>query len=731
MKRWTSVGIVLVFIIGIIASGCLQQIKSQGTEQTLTLPEDNYKTLYLNEKVKGTCPTGKVPVTFTYNPQGKNVTSVSLRGSFNNWKELPMENENGVWKKTVCLEPGQYEYKFFINGEWVTDMSTVDPTADSYIDDGFGGKNAVKIVEGELELTIEHDPENPAYLSIADNRTVIRFKTRPNQIKSAFLVSSEGEHEMERQLWWGSGEVWRVELQEVTPIKYYFKLETNDGELLILNTSKNPFFYFDGVDRFPQVQWVSKGIGYQIFPDRFNNGDSSNDPLALQTDELWFNEVTDKKPILSNWSDPITGLHCCHQYYGGDIKGIIEKLDYLQELGVTLIYLNPIFLAGSAHGYDIYDHYRLDPQFGTEEDLKTLLEEAHKRGIRVIFDFVPNHSGIGHWAFLDVASRGKESPYWNWYFIKRWPFNLGDGNAYLGWWGIGSLPKLNTVNPEVKEYLIGAALYWLDFGFDGLRIDAPTELINSKEFFSELRKAVKEKYPDAYIVGEIWQLSPEWVQGDAFDSLMNYALGRDILLAYAKGQWNGERTLELLGRYYASYGENVVAMGFNLVSSHDTSRVLTDLGGGNLGDTPKPEAIQRLKLLSTLLYTLPGMPVTFQGDERGLLGNKEHFDSQRYPIQWDTVNEEVLNHYKSLADLRKSVPALTSSKIKLYTAKEGVIAFFRGHEDEVLVIANNALKSTTIPLPPGKWKEIFPSGDKIYEKELTVPALGVLVLVRS
>jgi len=731
MERRLSGVVMVILIIGIIASGCLQQSTPQTTGQNLTLPEGNYNTIYLNDKTKDTCPPGKVPVTFTYTPQGRNVTSVSLRGTFNDWGEWPMEKEKGVWTISVCLEPGRYEYKFFVDGEWIKDMSAVDPTADSYVDDGFGGKNAVKIVKGEKGLGIEHDTKNPAYLSIADNRTVIRFKIHPNQIKSALLITSNGEYEMERQLWWGSGEVWRAEIQEVKPIKYYFRLTTEDGDVLLLNTSTNPFFTFDGINRFPQVKWVSKGIGYQIFPDRFNNGDPSNDPLSLQNDELWFNELTDKKPTLSNWSDPIGPLHCCHQYFGGDIKGIIEKLDYLQELGVTVIYLNPIFLAGSAHGYDVYDYYHLDPQFGSEEDLKTLIEEAHKRGIKIIFDFVPNHSGIGHWAFLDIASRGKKSPYWNWYFVQRWPFKLGDGKAYLGWWGLGSLPKLNTANPEVKEYLIGAALYWLDFGFDGIRIDAPQELINGEEFFSELRRAIKEKHPDAYIVGEIWSLSPKWVQGNMFDSLMNYALGRDILLAYARGDWNGERTLELLGRYYASYGENVVAMGFNLVSSHDTSRVLTDLGGGNLGDTPKPEAIKRLKLLSTLLYTLPGMPVTFQGDERGLLGNKEHFDSQRYPIQWNTANEEVLNHYKSLADLRKSVPALTSSKIKLYTAKEGVLAFFRGHEDEVLVIANNAPKDTDISLPPGKWKQVWPNEDKTYEGKLTVPGLKVLVLVRS
>ncbi len=192
---------------------------------------------------------------------------------------------------------------------------------------------------------------------------------------------------------------------------------------------------------------MSNGITYQIFPDRFNNGNRSNDALALDHDELILNQVNPGQPILSNWSDPITPLHCCHQYFGGDIKGITEKLDYLQSLGVTIIYLNPIFLSGSAHGYDTYDYYRLDPpKFGTEEELREFLDEAHRRGMRVIFDFVPNHCGIGNPAFLNVWKKGSESPpNWDWFFVKKWPFKLGDGSAYVGWWGVLGASRSSTL----------------------------------------------------------------------------------------------------------------------------------------------------------------------------------------------------------------------------------------------------------------------------------------------
>lgn len=741
--------VLLLFFMSIIAAGCLQgggtstssPVKSQlgSTSSTepfkyteLKLPPGNHTLLYLGEILRGSCPPGTVRVTFIYRQNGSNVSSASVRGTFNDWKEWHMKKmANGSWILRICLSPGTYQYKFFIDGKWVKDMSKVDPTADSYVNDGYGGKNAVKIVRGERGFNLNYDPSNPAYFSIADNRTVVRFKTGIGAVESATLVTSFGEFKMEKQLWWSSGEVWRAEVPLVKPFKYYFKVVYNGSSVLLLNTSAEPFFYFDGVDRFPQVQWVSRAIGYQIFPDRFYNGNRSNDVFALQSDELWLNEMTDERPILSNWSDPITPLNCCHQYFGGDIAGITDKLGYLSSLGVKLIYLNPIFLSGSVHGYDSYDYYRIDPKFGTKRELKEFLNEAHKRGIRVIFDFVPDHSGIGHWAFLDVAARGRASPYWNWYSIRKWPFKLGDGKAYAGWWGIGSLPKLNTTNPAVEDYLLGAVMYWLKFGFDGVRVDTPTDLANADEFFSEMRKRVKTKYPDAYLVGEVWTLSPGWVSGDRFDSLMNYALGRDILLPYAIGYLGGKFAMNMLGRYYASYGENVVAMGFNLVDSHDTSRALTDLGGGSLGDTPKPEAVKRLKLLSTLLYTLPGMPVTFQGDECGFLGNKDHYDEERYPLQWNKCNQTLVNHYRDLAKLRESVPALTSSKIKFYKAKEGVLAFFRGHRNEALVIANNGNNATPIELPAGTWKEVWPDDAGAISGEVKVPPVSVLVLVRE
>lgn len=685
--------------------------------------------------------------TFTYVPlEDEEVISVSLRGSFNSWGEWPMEKQpDGTWSITVDLEPGEYQYKFYINGKWPQDMSTtraggpIDPNAIGYVNDGFGGQNAICRIKEEVTggVNLVHNPDDPAYLCIADERLVIRLKASPHRVAKVFLVTDESKWPIERQLQWEYGEVFRLSLELPDSLKYRFIGYTIEGTEFSLPEDPSQSFLFDGINSFPQLKWVSQGIIYQIFPDRFYNGNPENDVLALKSDEFHYNQLwaqnklwAEEGPSLANWNAPISSQHCCHQYYGGDLAGIIEKLDYLKELGVTALYLNPIFDSGSAHGYDTHDYMKISPKFGTEEDLQELLNEAHKRGMRIILDFVPNHTGLGFWAFQDVVKNGEDSPYWDWYFIHKWPFIPGDPAAYEAWWGVGSLPKLNTGNPEVKEYLLKVVSHWLNFGADGWRVDVPNELVKAKEFFNEMRQLAKMEKEDAYLVAEIWQLDPSWVQGDQYDSLMNYALGRDILFNFVKGSIDGESALANLSRYFATYGENVTAMGFNLVSSHDTGRILTDLGSGNFGDSPNPEAVERLKLLSTLLYTLPGAPVIFQGDERGILGEKEFYDSHRYPIQWDTADESLIYHYKKLAQLRSEIPTLTSSVIRVYYGTDNLLSFFRGEQSsgQVLIVANNGTETVKFELPFGNWRSV--TEGEVLQGTVYIPSLQVMIFER-
>lgn len=675
-------------------------------------------------------------------------TSVNLCASFNNWHEIPMKKgDNGIWKIELELDPGEYQYKYRINGIMIKDMavgrsgSPVNPEASAYVFDGTGGQNAVLRVRDKCtkKMKLYHLSHDPAYLCICDERLVIRVKASLKAIKKIFLLTNEeGKWPMEKQLEWNEGEMYRISLKVPEFLHYRFTGYTKDGKEFHLPEKISHTYFFDGVNRFKRIEWLNGGIIYQIFPERFYNGNPQNDLHALRTDEFNYNKLWDanklwdkKGPTLSQWNEPITPQHCCHQYFGGDISGITSKLDYLRDLGVNILYLNPIFDSGSSHGYDTHDYMKISPKFGDDKDLNIFLDEAHRRSIKIILDFVPNHTGLGFWAFQDVIEKGKDSKYWNWYFIYRWPFSPGDATAYETWWGFGSLPKLNTKNPEVREYLFEVTRHWLNLGIDGWRVDVPEELENAEEFFKAMHRVAKREKENTYLVAEVWKLDSTWVQGDQFDSLMNYALGRDILLNYARGSINGKNVLDNLSRYYAVYGENVVSMGFNIIGSHDTQRILTDLGGGNFGDVPTTESIRKLKFLTTLLYTLPGAPVIFQGDERGLLGDKEFYDAQRYAIQWQSVNKGVLLHYKKCAGWYRKIPALTSGVFRVNYGKNGLLSFFRGEKGikEAVIAANNGKKSIQFKLPPGEWWPV--TQEQIVKEKVSIPSFQLRIFIHS
>ncbi len=683
-----------------------------------------------------------VPVTFRYRPPaGLAVRSVSLRGSFNGWGETPMKPEpDGSWAVTLDLPPGEYAYKFFINGRWPKDMCQdptfgtpmVDPEADGCSDDGFGGQNAVRIVEAKEEkraahrpLDFRHDPADPAFFSLVPGGASVRFWAGAGSVKEAWLAAEGGRWPFFQQLDDAGTAVWRA-LAPAGLSRYRIALVTAGGKARTFGPYRAPARPFRALD------WVGSRAGYQVFPERFKNGDPENDREALASDEYNFNLVwqqndPDFVPILSPWNGPITRYHCCHQYFGGDLEGLFEKLPDLAAEGVSLIYLNPVFEAGSAHGYDTHDYLEVARKFGDKALLKKVLVRAHALGLRVLFDFVPNHTGLGFWAFRDVAERGPNSPYWNWYFVKKWPFLPGEKGAYAAWWNVPSLPKLNTGDPGVRRYLIEVAKYWVRFGFDGVRVDVPNELLGAKAFFAELKAELRKINPEVYLVGEIWEARPDWVGARAFDSLMNYALGRRILLVYAKGKpaafASGERALKKLAAYYRKMPEAAVAMGFNLIASHDTARLLTDLGGGRFGETPSPKAKARERLALALLFAQPGVPVVWQGDDCAFLGEKDPYDKERYPLQWDRCDRAMQAFYRRLASLKARLPALRSPLFRAYYGKGPLLAFFRGEPGaEVLAAFNNGEKARTLPLPPGGWQDLMEL--RTYRGKVPMPPLS-------
>ncbi len=407
--------------------------------------------------------------------------------------------------------------------------------------------------------------------------------------------------------------------------------------------------------------WVRHAVFYQIFPDRFANGDPSNDPANVQP-----------------WGTPPTP----HNFMGGDLEGIRQKLDYLQQLGVTAIYLNPIFQSTSNHRYNTYDYFRIDPKLGALEDFDRLRDDLHARGMRFILDGVFNHCGRGFYPFHDVMENGAHSPYVGWFHIKRFPIYPYDGRKkanYESWWGIRSLPKFNTDNPQVRQFLLSVARHWIEQGADGWRLDVPNE-IDDPTFWQAFREVVKSVNPDAYIVGEIWKDARRWLKGDQFDAVMNYPL-RDLCVdTIARGDKDAVDFAQGLTRLYRRYPEEATLALFNLLGSHDTARWLTVCGGD----------ARRAMLGYTVLFTLPGAPCVYYGDEIGLEGEAD--PHCRACFEWDRRrwNRTIYRHVRDLIALRRSDELWRIGRLEVLHAEGNVLAYARWLKEKLALVVLNA-----------------------------------------
>jgi len=395
----------------------------------------------------------------------------------------------------------------------------------------------------------------------------------------------------------------------------------------------------------PTPTWVSDAVFYQIFPDRFARGNGHNPPGL----RAWESRPTRRG------------------YHGGDLRGITGRLDYLQDLGVNAIYFNPIFHAPTNHRYNATDYMRIDPLLGDLKDFQELIAAAKHRGMRVILDGVLNHSGREFFAFQDVLEKGENSAYKDWFFIHRYPLNAygrGKATEYEAWWGFRELPKLNTDNPEVRKYLFDMTLFWLDQGIDGWRLDVPNEI--GFPFWEQYSRVVKAANPEAYLVGEIWHLQPEWTQPGRLDGLMNYPLRKLILEGLGARLPNTDvvpsavRTSSLAPSQMAAQAEalwqaypaeNNLAM-YNLLASHDTTRTLTALRGH----------AAKTRLAYALLFAFPGAPAIYYGDEVGMRGGKDPASRGGFP--WDERSWDV--------DLRDWIKTLIAARKASAPLKRGV-----------------------------------------------------------
>ncbi|MFM1842455.1 MAG: neopullulanase [Cyanobacteriota bacterium] len=438
--------------------------------------------------------------------------------------------------------------------------------------------------------------------------------------------------------------------------------------------------------------WVKSAVFYQIFPDRFAIGQETRIAAA-------------SRPTLEDWEAPPT-----HQgYKGGNLWGIIEKLDYLQNLGITALYLTPIFQSACNHRYHTHDYYQVDPLLGGNEALMALLGAAHEREMKIVLDGVFNHASRGFFFFNDILENGPHSPWLDWFHIEDWPLSAYDGSLpanYRGWVDLRALPQFNHHNPDVREYLMRVGEYWLKQGIDGWRLDVP-DCVQAEGFWQEFRQRMKAINPEAYIVGEIWVDASLWLDGAQFDGVMNYQF-TEPTVAFTTGDRLQKQHLR--GEHYrpypaltaAQYGEKIQGLlqrhpwdiqltQLNLLDSHDTARLLTLANG----DRPSVD------LATLLMFTFPGAPCIYYGNEVGLPGGFDPDNRRSFPPEsaWD---RDCLALHKALIALRKQSKSLQYGDYQILASEGLGYIFQRQYRSETSIIAVNAGKTPCqLSLPAG------------------------------
>lgn len=671
-------------------------------------------------------------VEFQFRPL-KKAENVYLVGQFNGWDKgktpLSKGKDGRTWSVSLPIAPGVYQYKFVIDGkEWVPDNKAPK------IEDGNGNLNSLLVVspkeydlkpgktgDGILTQTaFLHDPNSRDLARKDSDRFITRFRTRKSDVAAVTVQTflngkSQGESALSLTHSDPLYDYWQGEIPAVAT-EYRFRVGDGSAEFFFGATGAHsgtevaPFPIFAASYPFLSVpEWVQDTVFYQIFPERFENGDAANDPADVQP-----------------WGSKPTGSN----RMGGDIAGVSKRMGYLESLGINGIYFNPLFASGSNHGYDTYDYERVDPRFGTNNELKTLIAKAHERNWRVILDGVFNHTGTEYPAFKSLRTLGAESPYREWYFIKRFPLEVKDGQTtYEGWFGVPSMPKLNVMNPAVKTHLMGVATKWLtETKADGWRLDAADEIVHP--FWKEFRAKVKSANPNAFILGEIWGDATEWMKGDEFDSVMNYRWRQLALDFFCYKKLTTKRFDEELTRLRTDYQPASQNGMFNLLGSHDTERLTTLFlreasrsSGEKNGEKDRKTSYSNL-LKMTVLFQMsyPGTPCIYYGDEVGLEGGRD--PDERRCMDWTekSWDENLLAFYQKSVALRQTHPALRRGEYRTLFAEKGkgLFGFVRNLADKtrrekIVVLFNRSSRpmKATIPkaeLGNGKLKELMRSG---------------------
>ena len=538
---------------------------------------------------------------------------------------------------------------------------------------------------------------------------------------ASLAVYKDGEETVYYGMFWAGmcgddNEYWELHFSATTSglYFYHFELDTPWGKSFIKNVGNGcGDFSIDGSDfqqtvydkNFQTPDFLKGGIIYQIFPDRFYcSGKKKNNVPATRVMRDWGNE-----PF---WHENQMNGLWNNDYFGGDLKGIEEKLDYIKELGVSCIYLNPIFEANSNHRYDTADYEKIDPLLGTENDLKSLCKTAEEKGIGIILDGVFSHTGCdskyfnlyGNYNSVG-AYNSRQSPYFDWYKFIDYP------NEYQSWWGIKLLPEIIEENESYREYICGkngVLRKWLCCGISGWRLDVADELPDI--FLDDLRKAVKAENENAIIIGEVWEDATNkfaygerrrYLLGEQLDSVMNYPFA-DAVLNFVK-YGGAEGFFNAVMGIVENYPPCVLNVLMNHIGTHDTERAITRLAGENadgygrdwqhehnvLSAENYEKGISMMKMASLIQYTLPGVPSLYYGDEVGLQGMKDPFNRACFP--WNDIDEELHKWYKRLGEIRNGCKAFVNGSFVPVFSGYNVIAYKRVADDnQVLVAVNNS-----------------------------------------
>lgn len=497
---------------------------------------------------------------------------------------------------------------------------------------------------------------------------------------------------------------------------------------------------------FETPDWIKGGIIYQIFPDRFNNSGVAK--KNVPSDRILRTDTQN----LPYWRPNSEGKVLNNDYFGGDLKGIEQKLPYLEELGVSCIYLNPIFEAHSNHRYNTADYSKIDPLLGTEKDFVRLCKEAHKRDIKIILDGVFSHTGDDSIYFNKYRRYGdggayndSSSPYYHWFNFEEYP------DKYRSWWGFETLPEVNEESEEYLRFITGEngiLRKWIRLGADGWRLDVADELPDV--FIDAVRTAVKAEKPEAFLLGEVWEDATNkfsygqrrrFLLGEQFDSVMNYPFANAVLdfARYGVAEDFEKRIMSIVENYPAP-ALNVM---MNHIGTHDTERAITKIVGescefterewqerhNTLSDERYNQGIRLMKLAATLQYMLPGVPSVYYGDEIGMQGYKDPFN--RGYFNWESINEELLSYYKKLSLIRESNECLKEGEIRFVSAVLGCVAFERnGEKSALLVIANKNEEEINYNLPP-HWhcsKEL--TNNISIAQSVRIPGMSAVILKR-